>query len=518
MPFNVGGVTSGFLKFGGEFRYNLRTNEQGTPYAGIRGGSQISNQLIQLVGQRYSLPFYSPFYDSVRASFTAVNFTAGDPDLTRDFLGDRFGGVLWANGRNLLNGITEFLSHEPSINAVNSSGTNAGGWFDGLYQHLPNKYKYIEKYYAGYLMTELNFGQTLKVVGGARWEEIKALYDAYNLADGRNPNTQIVDSVFSHPWNRYWLPMVQAKWNLFEWVDLRYSFTKTLARPDYHQLSPRFSMNVLHTEVWAGNPRLKPAESFNHDVFVTFHGNELGLLSVGAFYKEVKNFTFSTRYPLHAYSPFGLDSLSMYRVRVSAAGGFNYVNPNDGARLNTYTNSSSPAYVRGLEVDFQTRLWYLPEPFNGTVLGVNYTHVNSKAVYPFRDDSTIVIPAVPRPITRVVTFDSTRDGRLVNQPNDIVNAYIGYDRGDFSGRISFLFQGNSTNSIGKFSELDGYTKDYFRIDLAVRQKLPWFGLQVFLDVFNLNARKNEAAQTSIDGFTSIQHYGMTANLGLRFIM
>ena len=514
IPLSVGNLTSGFLKVGGEFRYNLRTNEQGTPYAGMRAGSAITDQMLALIDAQYP----GLVRDPAGNSYIATNFTSSDASLTSDFLGDRFGSLYWASGRSVLTGITDLLSHDASINAVNSSGTNAGGWFDGPYQRLPNQYKYIEKYYATYAMAELNFGQMVKVVGGIRWEKIRSLFDAFNLADGRDPRSQIVDPVFAFPRNHYMLPMVQGKWDFADWGDFRYSFTKTLARPDYNQLSPHFSMNVTRFEVWAGNPKLKPAQATNHDVFLTFHSNELGLLSIGGFYKEVSNFTFSTRYPLHLIAPPGLDSVGSYKVRASQGGTVNYVGPNDGAFLNTYTNSQSPAFIRGLEVDFQTRLWYLPEPFNGTLLGVNYTRVQSKAIYPYRYDTTITIPAVPRPILQVITLDHTREGRLINQPNDVVNAYVGYDYGGFSGRLSFLFQGNSVSSIARDPEADGYTNDYFRIDISARQKLPWFGIQVFLDIFNVNGRKNESAQTSIKGFTSQQNYGMTANLGLRYTM
>ena len=514
VPFNLASVTSGYFKFGGELRHNLRTNGQGTPYAGIRAGSPISTQMVNLIREKYGLEYY----DQGAASFTAQNFTAGDPNLIKDFLGDRFGGLLWANERDILNGITDFLQNEASINAVNSSSTNPGGWFDGAFQRLPNKYRYFEKYYAGYFMTELNFGQSLKVVGGVRWEEVKSLFDAFNLSDGRDVNTQVVDSVSAHPWNRFWLPMVQTKLNVFDWADIRYSFTKTLARPDYHQLSPHFSMDYTQFTVRAANPALKPAEAFNHDLFITFHSNKLGLLTLGAFYKEIKNFTFSTQYALHprdSTTPPGLNTVESYRVRTASGGTINYISPKDGAQVFTFTNSKSPAYVRGLEVDFQTRFWYLPFPLDGLLLGVNYTRVSSKAIYPWRNDTTIFIP--PRTI-KVVTLDRTREGRLINQPNDILNVSVGYDYKDFSGRLSFLFQGNSVSNIGAFAEQDGFTKDYYRMDISARQKLPWYGLQLFLDLNNVNNRKNESAQASINGFTSQQFYGLTANLGLRFTM
>ena len=126
---------------------------------------------------------------------------------------------------------------------------------------------------------------------------------------------------------------------------------------------------------------------------------------------------------------------------------------------------------------------------------------------------TYIIP--PRSVS-IQVRDSSRTGRLINQPNDIANAYVGYDYKDFSARVSFLFQGNAVSGIGNYHEQDGFTRDYFRIDASVRQVLPWFGIELYLDLNNLNSENNTSAQQSISGFTSEQNYGFTANLGLRY--
>jgi hypothetical protein len=175
-------------------------------------------------------------------------------------------------------------------------------------------------------------------------------------------------------------------------------------------------------------------------------------------------------------------------------------------------NSPYTAYVRGIEMDLQTRFWYLPFPFNGLVINFNYTKISSDATYPWRNARTYIIG--PRQ-TKTVVFDSTRSGRLINQPNDILNASIGYDIKDFSARVSFLLQGNAVSYVGNFVEQDGFTKDYFRIDASVRQKLPWYGIELFLDIANLNNANIQSAQKSISGFTNEQNYGLTANLGIR---
>ena len=244
---------------------------------------------------------------------------------------------------------------------------------------------YIEKYYATYLMSELDFGPDFEVVGGARYEENKGLYSAYNLEDERNPAVQPYFPVTVYPQNHYWLPMVQAKYTLSDWSDIRYSFAQTLARPDYTEESPHFNISADSPHsVYAGNPSLVPAEAYSHDATLTLHSNDLGLLSVGGFYKEIHDFTYATSYHLHSKSVYdkfgitGLDSLNTFAPFLTTA--------DDDATVNTYVNSRYTAYVKGVETDFQTRLWYLPSPLDGIVLTVNYTYIWSKATYPYFDE------------------------------------------------------------------------------------------------------------------------------------
>ena len=183
----------------------------------------------------------------------------------------------------------------------------------------------------------------------------------------------------------------------------------------------------------------------------------------------------------------------------------------------TFTNSPYKAYVSGFTIDYQTRFWYLPAPFDGMVFGVNYSHMTSIATYPYLFVRNIPNPNNPK-LASTELVDSTVSGRLVDQPNDLLNAYIGYDYRGFSARLSFLFQGNSVSYIGGQPEQDGFTTNYFRIDAQVRQLLPWTGLQLFLNAQNLNNEANISTQSSINGFTSEDYYGMTIDLGIRYIL
>jgi TonB-dependent receptor len=509
VPLNLGEAISGYLKFGGMYVTRTLANDQSSPYfdpraVGVTTGTPDINHLIMDgITARYGLrinPAVGRFY--------ASNFTSSNNKLYDSFLDDKFGRVFWAADQTVLFDLVNYVSGTAAFNAINAPATAPGGWFATQFQTLPNDYDYNERYGAGYLMTQLNYNQELNIVGGIRWENVESAYHAYNLLEQRDAGAQnaSVREETVHPANHFVLPMIQVKFNPFSWADVRYSFTQTLARPDYRALTPHYTIGYTRNFVTSGNPNLKPAQSFNHDFMVSFHSNELGLLSFGVFYKEIKNFAYSTSYQLRAgkFTLAGRDSINTFNTLGAP--------PIEGAQLNTTINSPFIAYIRGIEFDFQTRFWYLPFPLDGLLLGFNYTHINSGTRYslyvPDRVGGTRTNPIY-------VQVDSSRAGRLLLQPNDIANVFIGYDYEGFSLKLSFVYQGNSVSYIGGYPEADGYTDDYFRIDISARQLLPWYDMQVFLDVTNLNNRQNVSRQTTINGFTNQQNYGLTANLGIR---
>jgi TonB-dependent receptor len=500
-PVNLEQTISGYIKIGGEYSYRQHHNQQNTPYANIGNTDTIQTRMTNGILARW--PFLNDSFDKGLNRFYSSDFGSL---YDNSFLDNRFGNLLWTTNSGLLTDITHFLANNPYFSgSLYSTATNPGGWFDGIFQRQANTYKYIERYYAAYAMSELNYGD-LMIVGGIRYEKEKGLYEAFNLLDGRNPGTDKAFLVNAYPKNDYWFPMIQGRYNVSDWFDVRYAYYQSLARPDYQQLSPHFTIAYGGGSVTSGNPNLVPAQAYNHDLELTFHSNELGLFTIGGFYKEIKNFTFSTSYSLYNTAPAGFDTLGKYNI------GGHFANP--GAPLNTYINTPYIAYIKGIEVNLDTRLWYLPSPFNGILLGINYTHIKSQARYPFLTTKTTYRPRPLPAITQVV--DSSRTGRLINQPNDLVNAYIGYDYRGFSARVSFLFQGNAVSNIGNYPEQDGFTRDYFRIDATARQILPWYGIEVYLDMNNLNSEDNTSAQQSIGGFTNEQNYGLTANLGIRY--
>jgi TonB-dependent receptor len=510
-PFNIGTVASGFFKFGGQYNKQSISTNQEAPYLGFNGSATdpnatgIQTNLMRAIYNQFGIAA------DAAGNLTGVSFKTTDNSLFSSFLDNKFGSIYYAASPDLLNNILGFIIGNPSFDASNrqeSTGA-AGGWYDGPYQQLTNDYEYHEKYYATYGMAKINF-LNFMVIGGVRYEKVHSDYFAYNARDQRNAQSQIMYDTTSVTENEFALPMAQIKYSPLDWMDIRYAYTQTLARPDYSSISPKFTITQGNPGfIYAGNPELKPAKAFNHDVNITFHSNQIGLFTLGGFYKTIDNFVYTASYDLDAAQNAGIDNISRYTI---VRNGANVVIPNAKARVIRPVNNPFEATVKGIEFDFQHNFWYLPAPFNYIVISINYARIYSSATYPFY--VTKPIPGTRPPQSTLI--DSSSSGRLIDQPNHVFNASIGYDYEGFSSRLSFLFRSNTaTLNGGQYPENDSYSKDYFRIDFSARQKLPWWNSELFLDVSNLNNANTSGIQKSTQGFQNIQNYGLTGNLGIR---
>ena len=510
LPYHIGTGISGFFKFGGQMHNQKNTTDQEAPYLGFDGDAtpssdqNIANDMMKAIQSQFGINVNNA------GAFTGTRFINHHSDIFDAFLDNKYGDIYYAADPSLLKNIMNYIVGNPAFDASNTALSDGrhGGWYDGPYQQLVNDYKYNEDYYAGYAMTKFNFLDFM-VLGGVRYEKIKFDYFAYNARDLRNAQLQKMYDTTAVNDNEYVLPMGQIKYSPFNWMDVRYAYTQTLSRPDYQTLSPKFTI-TQGNEIYTGNSGLKPAKAHNHDLSFTFHANKLGLLTIGAFYKTVEDFVYTSNYRLDAAYNAGVDSLSRYQV---IRDGVIVVNPVfNNPTVHRPVNNPFDATIKGLELDFQHNFWYLPRPLNNMVFGINYARISSKTKYPF-----YTIEAIPgtRP-PQFTLLDSSYSGRLIDQPNHVLNSYLGYDFKGFSARLSFVFQDNSArNNGGEYKENDSYTKQYFRVDFSARQQIPFYHSELFLDVSNLNNEKTSWIQKSTSGYQGIQNYGLTANLGIR---
>jgi TonB-dependent receptor len=381
----------------------------------------------------------------------------------------------------------------------------AGAWVPSMFGNIASDYSGYEDRSAGYLMGTFHFGQLVSVMAGARYQNLTTSYQANRVyvASVTNPYPQQIPHIDTTvtKTHGYWLPDVNLKFNPLPWLSLRAAYTNTLAYPDFRDILPIIDVYSGSASVTWNNVDLKPARSENYDLQLSVYNNAVGLFTFGGFLKHIRDFVFfqgdvhitdPTRYP-------GLSHVPQYPdLNLKAYS------------LDTYYNNPNMVELWGIESDWQTHFWYLPGVLSGLVLNVNYTHVFSKAEYPLT-----VVGNTGYPLFQPIYTDTTYEDKLINQPDNIVNVSLGWDYQGFSILGSLIYQSAIFNSTNFWNALRTDKKAYTRIDLAARQKLPWYGIEVFMNINNLNGA-NDTYIVRGNGFNDTnESYGLTAQLGFR---
>ena len=295
--------------------------------------------------------------------------------------------------------------------------------------------------------------------------------------------------------------MIHLRYEPFKWMQVRLAYTKTIARPNFNHILP--NMDISDTRIDMRNPNLRPEQAESFDTYFSFSDNHLGLLTIGGFYKNIKDKIFSrgTRILLDP-SEYGIDS--------TYAGTF----------FSTQENNSNIAFTKGIEVDWQTNFWYLPSIFKGFVLNINYTKIFSETLYPKTRVETIPNPDYVRgcgcPRRIKVNIDESYSDRLQNQPGDIVNIALGYDYKGFSSRLSMNYSSDIFIAANFYREQRTLTEAFTRWDFALTQKLPWYGLQLYANLTNIAGAVDRNYRFSGHRPTSADFFGSTFSLGLRW--
>jgi hypothetical protein len=117
---------------------------------------------------------------------------------------------------------------------------------------------------------------------------------------------------------------------------------------------------------------------------------------------------------------------------------------------------------------------------------------------------------VPQPI------DTSYTDKLYQQPSDVVNLSIGYDYGKFSILASMIYQSEVFNQPNYWWMLRSDKATYRRWDIVIKQGLPWFNMEVYGDVNNLNNETDLYTIRKNNLPVSENSYGLTADIGLRW--
>ena len=472
VPVNIGRSISGYVKTGGKHynQYRDRTSD------GYRIFDHTVSQLI---------------YEE-QGTFAWETTPGGRAKMT-PFIADDFAPY------KVLDGQYE-MQHMPSIHNVNKMWDEYNHVYRWQLSTRFDDYEATERLSAGYLMAELNIGSKIMVLPGFRYEYEHSDYAAkivnFTVKEdqlGRDPEEDIrqylVDTTATRNMGMLF-PMVQTRFRLTDWFDIRLARTETASRPSFSDLSPKMEISHDGGYVRRGDTQLRPMRSTNYDLFFTFNHNRIGLFTIGGFYKDVEDLIYTRNANMFDPVSKGFsDDLMLYSIREPV-------------------NNELETTVHGFEVEWQSNLTHLRSPFNGLVLNVNYSRFFSESHYHSFE--------IQRGPTGFIGVDTFRVAPMVHQADHIANVSLGYDYRGFSTRVSMQYQGATLRSVSQRPEQDLFTDAYLRFDAVIRQRVFRDMASVFLNLHNLTNREDRSSQFTYDRPRNLEYYGASFDIGIEF--
>jgi len=216
-----------------------------------------------------------------------------------------------------------------------------------------------ENIIAGYAQYAGNFSD-LHFVIGVRVEHTKAIYGGYsNVAPTATSVADANGNYLIFPQKSYtdFFPNLQLRYAVTPKFIVRGVYSTSISRPGFNQTAQQ--QNVSNSDPAAlsvsnGNPDLKPTFSHNFDLSAEYYLPNSGIISIGFFDKEIRNYIVART--LKQQATFG-----------GVSGLYTFA---------TYANVAG-AYDRGIEAQYVQKFTKLPEPFDGLGLDLNATYSNS---------------------------------------------------------------------------------------------------------------------------------------------
>jgi outer membrane receptor protein involved in Fe transport len=185
-------------------------------------------------------------------------------------------------------------------------------------------------------------------------------------------------------------------------------------------------------------------------------------------------------------------------------------------------NAQTPSKVYGFEFEHQANLNFLPGYLQFVTLSYNFSIIKSESYLLTTRTvfDTIIAQGefgpVKTPVPRTVLEE--RKQRFEGQPEFFCNVSLGYDIGNFSGRMSLYYQSEYNSAFSANSQRDEVRGSYTKLDIAVKQKITP-NISLLFNANNvLDMVEDRFSINRIDDWrrlTSSERYGPTVDLGVR---
>lgn len=335
---------------------------------------------------------------------------------------------------------------------------------DTLFASAGDDYSASEDVFSAYLMGSVDI-DALRIVAGVRVEDTQ--FDT--TGNQIDEDLESVTSVSAENAYTDWLPSVNLRYEASENVIVRGAYYASISRPNLAQTAPRIVIDD-DDEAEAGNPDLDRQQAQNFDLMVEYYPTEDAVISGGVFYKSIDNLiaTFVDDNP-------------------------GQLNGADINELTTFANIDE-ADLLGFEFNYQQALTMLPSVLQHTLIGANYTYVDSEA-----------------------TLADGREITLPLQSQNVFNLMLGYDDGRLDLRAALSYRDDFIDELGGEAAEDRIALEHTQIDFSAKYDLT-DNLRLYFDFKNAFDEPFRAAfrDNGRELNSQYEEYGWQTQFGFRY--
>lgn len=339
----------------------------------------------------------------------------------RTFVQDRY-DFRSANGLEF-NGSTTAYFDPANGDVANGSATGSPYFYMVDGDDLKNSYDASQYVLGAYAMADYWLSPTLRAIVGARFERTEMELISRDPFQQRGEITE--NDI---------LPSLNLTWSYSENKNLRAAYTRTLARPTFHELAPFALFDFRDQFILVGNPNINRTMVDNLDLRWEFFMKPGEILAVNPFYKVFTD-------PIEKV-----------------------VNP-EAQNFEVEFKNNDEAVVYGIELEFRKNLGNLTQSpkLDNFSFGFNVTYLRSE----------VKIDSVELVAIRATRPDAEDTRPMFGQSDWIVNSYLNYSNNDLGldFNLSYNVSGPKITLITKGGTPDVYLQPIHMVDANVSKSL-----------------------------------------------
>lgn len=350
------------------------------------------------------------------------------------------------------------------------------------FEEEAGNYDIRESVWANYLRFDQKIGNKLSATVGLRVEHTDLKTSGYTLNPEANDGKLTPTGDFKNHYTDL-LPSLLLKYKFDKDGNLRASVTKTISRPKYSALIANKTFNTEDLEATIGDPDTKPAKAWNVDLSADYYFESVGLVSLGLFYKDIRNVNIEWASNKYLGSDLGLTG--------------DYANENFQVTQNINAYDAS---VFGVEAAYQRDFGFIAPELKCLGFYGNYTYTHSST----------------RNFNPILNVSDGDDVKVAGSPEHTANASLYFDKAGFNLRLSYNFASEFIDEMSTSRALDRYYDKVNYLDLNA--SYTWgrdIRFTAYADATNLLNQPLRYYQGDKNRTMQVEYYGVKIKGGIK---